>query len=177
MTDEDLANEVFRMDFYIRRNTRYHMRRAAFFAFLSRSTAFVGVVFGSAAAATLLTESAPWITGVLALFVAVFSALDLVIGTSARAWLHNDLRRRYIEIDAALTEIGSPNIGHLNALWGRIKRIEADEPPVMHALEVLAHDDAVRSVFTRDEAKEHLSTLGWFKRMTAQLWPWDTSKV
>lgn len=177
MKHENIEDELFRMDFYIRRNTRYHMRRAAFFAFLSRSTAFVGVVFGSAAAASLLTQSDPLITAGLALFIAGFSALDLVIGTSARAWLHSDLRRRYIEIDAALTECATPDDKTLKSLWGRIKRIEADEPPVMHALEVMAHDDAVRAVYNRAEAKEYLSNLNWFKRITAHIWPWDTSKA
>jgi len=177
MKNEDLEDSVHRLDFYIRRNTRYHMRRSSFFSFLSRTTAFVGVVFGSAAAATLLTQQDPRIVAGMALIVVLMNALNLVIGTEALIWLHNDLRRRYVEIDAELAACESPDTAFIKGLWARIKRIEADEPPVMHALELVAYDDAVRAVYSREEAKAHLSSLNAFQRMTAQIWPWDTLKA
>lgn len=177
MNTEELEDEKFKLDFYIRRNTRYHMRRSSFFTFWSRATAFIGVVFGSAAAASLLTDALPQVTAALALFIVAASAIDLVAGTGPRAWLHNDLRRKYIELDAELAECSQPSDELIRTIRARIKRIEADEPPVMHALELIAFDDAVLAVYSREEAKRHLSNLNGFQRMTAHVWPWDTLKA
>lgn len=47
----------------------------------------------------------------------------------------------------------------------------------MHALELVAYDDAVRAVYNREDAAQHLSKLNWLQRLTAQIWPWDTLKA
>lgn len=178
MSDESLAEEIHKLEFYVQRNVRYHMRRGAFFLRWGRFTAFVGVIFGSATVTSLIAGTSPFMTGGAALLVTLASSIDLVVGTGQRAWLHNDIRKRYLDIEAELLASGSEvKPETLRAMKSKIRRIEADEPPTLPALELLARDDVIRSMYPKEEAAKHVSKLGWFKRTTAQWFDWDTSSA
>lgn len=176
MTDNDIATEIHELEFYVQRNVRYHMRRGAFFLRWSRFTAFVGVVFGSATVTSLITSSSAVIVGGSALLVTLASAVDLVVGTGQRAWLHNDLRKRYLDIESELLG-ATPDAKTLREMKSKIRRIEADEPPTLPALELLARDDVIRSMYPKEQADQYVSKLHWFKRTTAQWFDWDTSNA
>jgi hypothetical protein len=178
MNDADASTELYNLGFYVQRNIRYHMRRGAFFLRWGRFTAFVGVIFGSAAVTSLVAGSNSYIVGSAALIVTFSSAVDLVVGTGQRAWLHNDLRKRYLDIEAEmLAEDQQTQESKIRQYKSRIRRIEADEPPTLPALELLARDDVIRSLYPKDQADQYLSKLGWIKRTTAQWFDWDTSKA
>lgn len=179
MNDADkLHTDLHELGFYAQRNVRYHMRRGAFFLRWSRFTAFVGVISGSAAVTSLIAGTGPYVTGAAALIVTLASAVDLVVGTGQRAWLHNDLRKRYLDIEADMLA-NEPNIdaSGIREIRAKIRRIEADEPPTLPALEILARNDVIRAMYPKDVAEKHLSKLGWFKRTTAQWFDWDTSNA
>ncbi|MFU1921487.1 hypothetical protein ACM6PT_30775, partial [Klebsiella pneumoniae] len=113
-----------------------------------------------------------------ALVVTIASAIDLVVGTGQRAWLHNDLRKRYLDIEAELLSCaGAPSLEQLCQYRSRIRRIEADEPPTLPALEILARNDVIRSMYPKAQADELVSRLSWLKRTTAQWFDWDTSSA
>ncbi|RDL19986.1 hypothetical protein [Pseudomonas jessenii] len=179
MTDADkTAAELHELMFYVQRCIRYHMRRTAFFMRWGRFTAFVGVIFGSAAVTALLANAPSFFVTVSALLVTLASATDLVVGTGQRAWLHNDLRKRYLDIEAEVLACASPVPEDLmRKLKSQIRRIEADEPPTLPALELLARDDVIRSLYTKEEAAAYLCKLSWFKRTTAHWFDWDTSNA
>ncbi len=178
MNDADIAEEIHELEFYVQRNVRYHMRRGAFFLRWGRFTAFVGVVFGSATVTSLIAGSSDILVGGSALLVTLASSVDLVVGTGQRAWLHNDLRKRYLDIEAELLASGvNTPADKIREMKSRIRRIEADEPPTLPALELLARDDVIRSMYSKEEAAKYVSKLGWFKRTTAQWFDWDTSKA
>ncbi|PWK30885.1 hypothetical protein C7534_12545 [Pseudomonas sp. OV226] len=170
--------ETHELGFYVQRNIRYHMRRGAFFLRWGRFTAFVGVVFGSATVTSLVASSNAYLIGASALIVTLASAVDLVVGTGQRAWLHNDLRKRYLDIEAAmLADDQQALMSKIRHYRSQIRRIEADEPPTLSALEVLARNDVIRSMYPKDQADKHVSKLGWFKRTSAQWFDWDTSEA
>ncbi|KAB0504681.1 hypothetical protein [Pseudomonas moorei] len=170
--------ELHELNFYIQRNIRYHMRRAAFFLYWGRVTAFIGVIFGSATVTSLLASSPPWVTGGAALIVTLASATDLVAGTADRAWLHNDLRKRYLEIEAEMiAENTETQLSKVRQYRSEIRRIEADEPPTLPALELLAMNDVIRSMYPKEKAEKLVSNLPWIKRVSAQWFHWDTSKA
>ncbi|OVZ31783.1 hypothetical protein CDO47_05835 [Pseudomonas aeruginosa] len=179
MSDADKSNiEVHELKFYVQRNIRYHMRRAAFFMRWGRFTAFVGVLFGSAAITSILAKAPAGFVTAAALVVTIASAIDLVVGTGQRAWLHNDLRKRYLDIEAELLSCaGTPSAEQLCQYRSRIRRIEADEPPTLPALEILARNDVIRSMYPKAQADELVSRLSWLKRTTAQWFDWDTSNA
>ncbi|MFJ2445188.1 hypothetical protein [Pseudomonas sp. NPDC087626] len=178
MSETDIATEIHELEFYVQRNVRYHMRRGAFFLRWGRFTAFVGVIFGSATVTSLIAGSSPILVGGSALLVTLASSIDLVVGTGQRAWLHNDLRKRYLDIEAELLSTGQETSHQgLRELKSRIRRIEADEPPTLPALELLARDDVIRSMYSKEDADKYVSKLSWFKRTTAQWFDWDTSNA
>lgn len=178
MSETDIATEIHELEFYVQRNVRYHMRRGAFFLRWGRFTAFIGVVFGSATVTSLIAGSSPVLVGASALLVTVASSVDLVVGTGQRAWLHNDLRKRYLDIEAELLAEGQEiSPVRLREFKSRIRRIEADEPPTLPALELLARDDVIRSLYPKEEADQYVSKLSWIKRATAQWFDWDTSNA
>lgn len=175
---DDLKTELHELSFYVQRNIRYHMRRGAFFLRWGRFTAFIGIIFGSAAITSLLAEASTYVTGGAALLVTIASAVDLVVGTGQRAWLHNDLRKRYLDIEAEiLADEPIPQALRLREYKSRIRRIEADEPPTLPALEILARNDVIRALYPKEEADLYVSQIGWFKRTTAQWFDWDTSSA
>lgn len=174
----DIEEEIHRMQFYVQRNVRYHMRRGAFFLRWSRFTAFVGVVFGSATITSLISGSSPYLVGGSAIMVTLASAVDLVVGTSQRSWLHNDLRKRYLDLEAILqVREAELTLQEIRDMRGKIRGIEAEEPPTMPALEVLARNDVIRAIYPKPKADEHVSKIGWFKRATAQWFDWDMSNA
>lgn len=170
--------ELHELGFYVQRNIRYHMRRGSFFLRWSRFTAFVGVIFGSAAVTGLVATSSTVMVGIAALVVTLASAVDLVVGTGQRSWLHNDLRKRYLDIEAEmLAQDENSQISKLRDYKSRIRRIEADEPPTLPVLELLARNDVIRALYPKDKADLYVTHLGWLKRLTAQWYEWDTSEA
>jgi len=177
-TAEEMALvELHELKFYVQRCIRYHMRRTAFFMYWSRVTSFVGVIFGSATAATLLADSPSEVTIACTALVTIASAIDLVVGTGQRAWLHSDLRKRYLEIEEEIEAAGMPSTEQMRAMRSRIRRIEADEPPSLPALELIARNDVIRAIYTKEEADQHVIPLPWYKRISAHWFEWDTSQA
>jgi len=176
MNDADkVEDELHELRFYVQRCIRYHMRRMSFFMRWSRFTAFVGVLFGSAAVASLFVNAPTAVTAAAALLVTVASAIDLVIGTGQRASLHADLRKCYLGIEEDIMAQGIPNLESMRTMRSRIRRIEADEPPTLPVLELLARNEVIRAIYSREEAAQYLSNIPWYMRWTAHWIEWDTS--
>lgn len=171
-TSEELADELHNCKFYVQRCIRYHMHRAAFFGKLNRLTSFIGVVFGSATLTALIASAPSWIAAAAAVVVTLVSAFDLVVGTGSRAWLHNDLRRRYLVIESEMLK-PAIDLDRIRELQREIRMIEADEPPSLALLNEIAHNEVVRATCTKEVAKDHLSDLPWYKRATANIIDWD----
>ncbi|WP_375738048.1 hypothetical protein [Pseudomonas boanensis] len=174
---EQDQDELHELRFYVRRNIRYHLRRFAFFTKWSRLTAFLGVLFGSAAAATLMAKAPAEVTAVFAVLVTIASAIDLIVGTSQRAALHNDLRRCYLEIEEELDTAGWLDAEPRRKLWAKIRRIEGDEPPALPVLELMARNDVICAMFDGDERSEHFIPIPGHMRATAHWINWDTSDL
>ncbi|RHW21710.1 hypothetical protein [Pseudomonas jilinensis] len=175
MNTAPIDDEIYDLHFYLRRSVRYHMRRAAFFMKWQRFTSFIGVVFGSAAVATFISKSPSEVAIAFALAITVASAFDLVVGTGQHAWLHNDLRKRFLELEGVL--VSTPTSNELVAdIKHRIRRIEADEPPSRELLNLMARNDIIRADFPAEDASKAVCNIGWLKRATANLVDWDTEK-
>lgn len=169
--------KLHELDFYIQRNVRYNLRRAAFFQRWSRFTSFVGVFLGSASAATFISTLPVWISVACGMTVAFFSAIELVVGTSQRFALHCDIRKRYLELDERLQAESRPSEKMIREAWSAIRRIEADEPPHMDALELMVRNDVLSSMYDPQTLAEHFIPLPWYVRSTAHWINWDTSQA
>lgn len=156
----------------VQRSQRYHSRRASFYGRWNKATAFTGVVGGSAVFASIGNQM-PLVATFGAAAVVLISGADLVAGTSEMARKHNDLRRRFCELEAeivAKTEASAKEV----ASW-KSKRlaIESDEPPTYVALDLLCDNELARAYGHLADRPQH--QVPWFKRLTAQLLIWENS--
>ncbi len=137
-----------------------------FFEQLSRFITFLSLLGGSATVVAVLAKlGEPWILG-FAIFVAVSSAADLVIGTAKAARLHNDLARQFIEVEKQIVAASPFTQELLHQLKSQRLDIEQQEPPVLRVLDTLCHNELLRAMgYDREKFKQ----VEWYQRLLAQL--------
>lgn len=170
MRINDISDDLWMVLFGVQRSVRYHDRRCRFYDQAHTVTAALSLLLGSASVASLAQGSdalrlAAMIGSGL---VAVLASFDLVIGYARKAREHADLKRRFIALEADMTK--APDDDLLSAYKSRRLEIEADEPPKMHALDILCHVELARAYGMEDEAKSRRP--GFLKRWTASVIAW-----
>lgn len=132
--------------FGVRRSIRYHARRRMFFDRYRQFTSAMGVIFGSATIFTLLNDVSPMSPAIAAAVVTVFFAIDLVVGSAAKARLHDDLCRRFIDLERQM-ELAVGRDGQSLAQFTAARlEIEADEPPVHRVLDLMCHNELLHAM-------------------------------
>ena len=168
---ESLKNKEWELLWGVRRSVRYHMRRCRFFDTFHAFTSFVGVFAGSGAAVTYLWGKHPDYATIGALSVAIMSSIDLVVGTGPKARLHNELAKRFIELEKEMT------LAHRSLTEESIEKftaerleIEADEPPILRTLDLLCHNELARAMGIPESS---LVRIGPLKKIFANLISFD----
>lgn len=159
----------------IQRSQRYHARRSSFFSRWNKSTAFAGIVGGSAVFASLGEALPAFVATAAAAAVVLISGADLVIGAADMARKHNDLRRRFCELEAEIVGIDSPQPADLSRWRSMRVSIEIDEPPTHVALNVLCDNELIRSRYEAERATELVHPIGTWKRLTAHFFIWENT--
>lgn len=143
---EELSGDWFGLIFDVRRSVRYHMRRTRFFDHFHSFTNAIGVIAGSGAAVSVLTGHST-LTIWMGLIVAISSAVDLVVGTGQMARLHNDLAKRFIQLEKEMIiENDPPGEERIKEFISRRLGIEEDEPPILRTLDRLCYNELKRSM-------------------------------
>jgi|GEM_PF-2065012 len=156
----------------VRRSQRYHARRRAFYTRWHQWTAFAGIMGGSAVIASLGDIVPQWVALCAALMVAALCAVDLIAKTADMAHVHNDLRCQFVELER---RIGSRPDATENELaqWQAARlAIEAQEPPVHVALDILCENELIRATGGH-LAQAPLHRIHWFPRLTAHWLMWE----
>lgn len=148
--------------FSVRRSIRYHNRRRMFFDRLHKVTNGIGVVLGSAAVFTALKEIYPFLTILSGVTIALFSALDLIIGTAQMARLHTDLARRFIQLEKAMIMVDEASTDALKSFTAERLDIEAEEPPVLHVLNTICHNELMRAMGYEEEEMVRIAPMQRF---------------
>jgi hypothetical protein len=106
---EDVQQRWEDLLFGVRRSVLYHRHRQRHFDNLNRWKTAITLLSGSAAMVTILAhlKNAIWPLAASAL-VTVVSTAELVIGTTAKARLHAELARRFLELERAMTFVDHP---------------------------------------------------------------------
>jgi len=148
------------------------MRREAFYDAWHKATSAVAVISGSAAVGALLSDLNNHLAIYAAAAVAVFSAIDLVVGTAAKARLHNDLRRRFLVLEQKLVTQEDA----LDRLGAEYLVIEADEPPVLRALDTICYNDLLQAQgYSSDD--DLYVPIRWYQRLTSQVFNWPVTTL
>ncbi|EQD61058.1 hypothetical protein B1B_07752, partial [mine drainage metagenome] len=109
---------------------------------------------------------------IFALIVAVASTIDLVVGTATMSRTHAELRRRFLMLQVQLERSPeSPGISEIQEWKGDRLIIEADEPPIYVALDLLCENEVATA--RKDELDKAGSDVKradvkWWQALTAQ---------
>ena len=100
-------------------------------------------------------------TILFAALVAIFSTFDLVFNTAQSARLHQDLARRFIQLEKKCLNDKSSDIDDLIA--ERLD-IESDEPPPLRVLDSICHNELLRAMGYGPDEGDYVK-IGFFQRL------------
>jgi hypothetical protein len=159
----DISNERWNLLWSVQRSVRYHARRQGFYDHWRKVTAFISVLAASAGATDLLNSwSRPFAIACMFL-VATAAAFDLVVGTSEMARKHDQLRRRFLVLEAAIKPELVTSELELDQWCKERLAIELDEPPTFVVLDLLCENEL--SVSKGDGPRFRIP---WLRRVTAK---------
>lgn len=166
-----MSDELHSLRSDIQRSVRYHDRRTAYFELLQRLTNVIAILLAGVVVMELVGATSPWWIRTLAVAGALLTAGDLVIGFGRKADVHRDLKRRFIALEGQL-EGGDD----LEKIRRRRLSIEAEEPPVHRALDLLCHNEMSAAMgWDPKKNPEHFSHVPWYMQMTANLFRWPNA--
>ncbi len=170
----DYSDRMWELLFSVRRSFHYHEHRERFFTLLHNMVNLTWIICGTLAVWKLM-ESDTQIY--LVAVPTIASVIDIIIGFASKISVHKVLKQRYLQLE---TEIVSDPDNQKYVDFHRKRRvIESDEPPKLHALDVLCHNEVVRASYPPEDAREHLAKVPWLPRCSAQLlsWPKTMSSI
>jgi hypothetical protein len=171
-TTDDLADQWYATLFSVRRSIRYHQRRRGFYDKLDKLSNMLSLIFGSAAIYGILQENAKNVALVASATVTVVSSVNLVVSSAQRGRDHTDYMRKYVELEKRMLDVESEEL-LLEVKAARLS-IEADEPPVLHVLNSICHNELVRAMGL---PKEEYYEIGMFQTLVSQLFDFRESSI
>ncbi|CRM51508.1 MULTISPECIES: hypothetical protein [Pseudomonas] len=171
-TTTELADRWYTTQFSVRRSIRYHQRRRAFYDRLDKLSNMLSLIFGSAAIYGVLEENAKSVALVSSAIVTIVSSINLVVGSAQRGRDHTDFMRKYVELEKSM--LGVECEDRLLQVQTERLNIEAEEPPVMHVLNAMCHNEMMRAMGFK---KKELPKIGFFQALLAQLFDFRESSI
>lgn len=162
--DQELMDEQYQRLFNVRRSIRYHSRRRMFFDRWHTITSATGVIFGSATFFALLSQADLIYAQCAALVVTIMATLDLVVGTSQSARLHEDLGRKFIALERQIVMTRPVTQDALDSFSAAQLEIEAKEPPILRVLNCLCFNEQARA---EGQPPGEFLQIAWYQRWFA----------
>jgi hypothetical protein len=125
----------------VRRSILYHTRRRMFYDRMGMWASACGVLLGSSVVVTTLQSLNEIALRVMALLTAIFSLINLVVGSSGKARQHHDLVRKFTKLESDIICKPTPSEQDISELECRRLEIEAEEPPKLAVLDVICHNE------------------------------------
>lgn len=147
-----LSNDLYHLKYEIALSIRYHQRREQWLDWWDKCGKAIAVIGGTATLATAVGDGPLKLT--IGLAIALTSGVSLVFGVAQKARVHNELRRKYLQLEARILKETSPTTESLAALRAEKSLIEADEPPTLSIVVRLAQNDLARSQGRLDYVKK-----------------------
>lgn len=165
MTDEQYAHL-----FSVRRSIRYHSKREAYYSRSHYVATVVNFVAGTGAViAALQNLQSPATVITLSALVSAVSAVDIISNNARKSWLHSDLRKQFINLEAQQLKLDVTSNETMPALMSKRLKIEADEPPVHRALDIICHNELITALGIDEKEK---GSLPLYKKLTANWFLW-----
>ncbi|MDR6915075.1 hypothetical protein J2X66_001940 [Pseudomonas sp. 3296] len=171
-TTDDLADRWHNTLFSVRRSIRYHQRRRGFYDRLDKTSNMLSLIFGSTAIYGILQTNTKTLALIASAAVTVFASINLVIGSAQRGRDHTDFMRKYVELEKRMLGIESEE-RLLEVAAARLS-IEAEEPPVLHVLNAICHNETMRAM---GYPKEDLPKIGICQAWVSQVFDFCESSI
>lgn len=130
----EVQDDVWNLSFDVGKSKRYHAYRRSFWQGWDYWTKVSSIVTGASVVISVAGEKSV-LAAVFAVLVALSSAADVVLGFGSRAKLHDELYRRWADLDIAIESLQAPTTEQVSALRRVRLEIERDEPTVLDLLE------------------------------------------
>ncbi|HFI3295736.1 TPA: hypothetical protein ACGPXS_004920 [Escherichia coli] len=170
----NLAREWEGLLFDVRRSVRYHNRRRAWFDRLDQATNVLSLIFGSTAIYGVLSQSNKNLAMLSAAVVTIFSAINLVVGSSRRARAHFDFARKFFELEQKMILVPEITEESLRTITSERLSIEKDEPPVLRVLDSICYNEQILSM---DYPKDQMIVVGFWQRLFSPVLDFQASKL
>jgi hypothetical protein len=174
MKSDAFSDKQYGLLFDVRRSVRYHDRRRAFYEQMHHLTGVLTILMAGSVLFDLAKDGATagWLVA-LSVMAAVLSAADMVLGYSRCAARHDDLRKRFADLEIAMLDGGTAD-----PKWQEHHRlrllIEKDEPAIYKIVDLLCRNELlVAERFTRKKNPEQFARISVWQRLTSQIWRWD----
>ncbi|MDR2582066.1 MAG: hypothetical protein LBC75_01125 [Fibromonadaceae bacterium] len=128
--------------FDVRRSIRYHSKRADYYRFWAKFATAISLICGSGVVATTISKDSN-ASIALGATTAIASIIILVFGYPEKERLHEDLKRKFSELEIRMTKCESQSEKNLKDFTAERLRIEEDEPEVISALNTVCHNELV----------------------------------
>jgi hypothetical protein len=154
--------------FDVRRSVRYHDKRILFFDHMRKLIAIITLLSGTTAFLAVLGSAGGMVIMLATLIVAVLSLIDIVTDPAGQARRHDDLKRRFIDLERRMTLEPGEDVKVFTA--DRLA-IEADEPPVLRVLDTICYNEICRAMGYDPEACKPLTRAQRFFAQFFDLFP------
>ena len=168
-TAEEILSEQRKLLFDVRRSVRYHTRQRKFFSRLGKFIKVFTTVGGLGTITTILAAAGERWTLAYGTLAGVCSIVDLVIGTDEAARLHADLAVEFITLERQMVLAGKDiSEKRLAEFTDQRLEIEAKEPPVLHVLNAMCHNELATAMGYPES--EQSKKLTWLQKFFAPIY-------
>ena len=164
-------NAHHKLLFGVRRSIRYHSKRQAFFERIDRWLTFALLLLGSGSALSILQDYKA-----VGLAVTCISSLKLVFAFGSKANRHAQFVKDFTRLEKRL--YGDESAETVAAVTRERLDIESAEPPVMHVLNDLCHNELLQAMgYDAKTLRSNWVQVGWHKRLTANFFNWGAPRL
>lgn len=144
MTEEELADCRWHIQYAADYSSRYHRRRSAFLTNLDKLLTLITVVAGATAFGDLVAGSPSWLSKVGAALVTLLSLLQVLLGIGPAGMLHAQWLKRWSRLLTSVNLNTTPTGADVRAWMEEKASIEEECVSELRALQVDCEDASAR---------------------------------
>ncbi len=170
----DAAQKYYHILFGVRRSVRYHQRRRSYFEFLHNCITLWHIMAGSSAMVFFFGQLGHW-GGGLAATSALLAAGSLALGIPRRMTWHATLSQKFSQLEHEMAPYEDADIDQaiVPRFQQRRLEIEAEEPPKLRTIDLLCHNELVKSTYTHGD----VYPIGWWKRLLGHIFDLEVDAI
>lgn len=141
--EEELEEQIRELEFQIDLSIRYHMKLQSFYLFWHKFITLFTTIFGASSFIILIAGVDSLAATITTGIVSLLTILELHIGFIYKYSLHNELYKKFIELDKKLQLIkANPSKNQFNKILTKILNISRKELPLYKGLNMICHNES-----------------------------------